>query len=68
MTTPEPLVTCVALPRVLSALSVAELLLSAGADPKAGQEDGHSALWCLDHTEKLSDRDRKRLRDLFAGR
>ena len=48
--------------------AVAELLLSAGADPKAGQEDGHSALWCLDHTERLSDRDRKRLRDLFVGR
>ena len=45
---------------------VAELLLNAGADPKAGQEDGHSALWCLEHSEKLSDHDRKYLSDLFA--
>ncbi len=47
-------------------LAVAEMLLNAGADPKAGQEDGHSALWCLEHSEKLSDHDRKYLSDLFA--
>ena len=46
--------------------ALAELLLNAGADPKAGQEDGHSALWCLEHSEKLSDHDRKYLGDLFT--
>jgi len=46
-------------------IAVAEMLLNAGADPRAGKEDGHSALWCLEHSEKLSVHDRSYLSELF---